>query len=222
MKKASALTGAFGLVMCFGVAFAAVALGARAINGIAESYQPGDILYDEGPQLFQAWLKRNHENGDLNPQSVAHRILIMPISARRDTVISMARSDFWPDIVRSEAERRALLGVVEEGLVQALATAPSAGDLWLAASQIRSRTTGFDKQAETYLRASYLMAPREGDLARLRHIYLSSVGPLLREPLEAERQRDRVTVARLYPAFDKKFQDWLDKKQEGGLDALRR
>jgi hypothetical protein len=134
----------------------------------------------------------------------------------------MMRPGYWSAIAQSEAERQALLGIVEDGLVEALATAPSAGGLWLAASKIRSQTAGFDRQAEDYLKASYLTAPREGDIARLRLVYVGAVGPLLRSALEEDRQRDRETVRDLYPAFETKYQEWLDTNRKGGIDDLRR
>jgi hypothetical protein len=222
MKRARGGAGLFGLVLCLCIGLAASALGLKALAGISGAYEPGDILYDEGPDLFQAWLKRHHAAGDLNAAAIAGRILIMPISSRRATVNAMMRPGYWSAIVKSETERRALLGTVEDGLVEALATAPAAGGLWLVASKVRSLTSGFDRQAEAYLKASYLTAPREGDIARLRLVYVAAVGPLMRATMDGDRLRDRETVRTLYPAFDKKYQDWLDTSRRAGIDELRR
>ena len=222
MKRARRGAGPLGLVLCLCVGLAATVLGARALDGIAASYEPADILYDEGPDLFQAWLKRHSQEGNLDSRSVAQRLLVMPISARRATVNAMMRPGYWSAIAQSEAERRTLLTSVEGGLVEALGTAPTAGGLWLAASKVRSQTSGFDQKAEDYVRASYLTAPREGDIARLRLVYVSVVGPLMRTAFEEDHRRDRETVRELFPAFDRKYQDWFDAKAKGGIDDLRR
>ena len=108
------------------------------------------------------------------------------------------------------------------GAGKSQATAPTAGGLWLAASKVRSQTSGFDQKAEDYLRASYLTASREGDIARLRLVYVSVIGPLMRTAFEEEHLRDRETVRELFPAFDRKYQDWVDARAKGGIDDLRR
>jgi hypothetical protein len=208
------------LCLCIGIA--TTGLGIRGLGNIAVSYDPDDILYDDGPELFQVWLRREHRQGSLDADSVARRILTMPIGRRRATVIAMMRPDYLAAASGSEAERRELLARLEAGIVKALSTAPTAGDLWLAASKVRSQISGFDRKAESYLAASYLTAPREGDVALIRHVYASAVTPLMRTPMTSERDRDRAIVETLQPAFGEKVDDWLDRTQEGLPDGLRR
>lgn len=209
----------YGLVVCACIGIATVVLGWRSLAIVADSYESGDILYDEGPELFQAWLRREHKHGRLTPKSVARRLLIMPIGSRRATVAAMTRPDYFSSVADNEMERRKLLIGVEDGIVEALGTAPSAGDLWFAASHVRSRTTGFDRIAEDYLAASYLTAPREGDLARMRHVFLAGVAPLLRTPMEAERDRDRAIIAAIYPRFEDAYRNWRQARQKGRSGA---
>lgn len=211
----------YGLAMCACIGLAAAALGARSLWAISDSFEAGDIFYDEGPDLFQAWLRREHQREALTPSLISRRLLIMPIVSRRATVAAMMRPDFLSPVIDDEAARREVILKLEDGIVEALGTAPSAGDLWFAASLIRSRIVGFDRVAEDYLAASYLTAPREGDLARLRYVYLSQVAPLLRAPMTVERDRDRAIVANVYPAFEKIYVKWQRSREEGSSDASR-
>ena len=209
MKRHRALSRLAGLFLCLFAGIASAALGVSGLAEVRSSYEPEDILYDEGPELFRQWLGRGYREGSLNAQSVSGRILVMPIGARRALVTAMMKPDFVSALADQEADRRILQELMEDGLLKALETAPTAGGLWLAASKIRSQSTGFDRRAEDYLAASYLTAPREGDIARLRVLYVSDVGALLRDSMETERERDWATAREIDPAFDKKFQAWL-------------
>ena len=222
MRKSSTGPDIYGLVVCACIGIATSLLGWRSLAAVAGSYEMGDILYDEGPELFQAWLRREQKSGGPTPQSIAQRLLLMPIGSRRATVVAMTRPDFLSPVVDNEADRQSLLISLEDGIVEALGTAPSSGDLWFAASYVRSRTTGFDRIAEDYLAASYLTAPREGDLARLRHVYIANVSPLLRTPMEAERDRDRAIIAAIYPRFENAYRKWEQSRQKVRPDAARR
>lgn len=221
MKRARSESGLLLLLACLGVGFATSGLGAWTLGNLSESYHPGDILYDDGPKLFQAWLVRRLEQGDLDRDAVGRRLLVMPIASRRATANAMMGADFWDPVIETESERNSLLEIVEDGLVDALRKAPAAGELWLAASKIRTQTSGFDDLAEGYLTASYLTAPREGGLVRSRIVFVNSVDPLLRSDLDDERQRDRTTARTLFPRFEAKLQDWLDSRDKGNSDARR-
>ena len=222
MRRVSAVRRLFGLFVCLAVGLGSFGLGAVSLAKLSSSFQPEDILYDEGPGLFQAWLIRHHKSGDLTPAAVSQRILFMPIAARRSTVNAMMGRDFWAAIGGPEAKRRTMLTTIENGLVGALAKAPSAGDLWLAASKIRSQTSGFDHRAANYLAASYLMSPREGSLVRSRIVFAASVEPMLRMPLAEERERDMVIARELYPGFERKVQNWLDARERERADTKRK
>ena len=210
-----------GLALCACIGLAAAVLGSRSLWAIADSFGASDIFYDEGPELFQVWLQRRHQRDGMTPTLIARRLLVMPIDSRRATVAAMTWPDFLSPVIDDEAARREVIHKLEDGIVEALRTAPSAGDLWFAASHIRSQVAGFDRVAEDYLAASYLTAPREGDLARLRYVYLNQVAPLMRAPMTVERNRDRATVASVYPAFEKIYVKWQRSRQEGSSDALR-
>jgi len=222
MRKHRAGPDSYGLVICACIGIATAILGFRSLAVVAESYEAGDILYDEGPELFQVWLRREQKRDRLGPQSIARRLLIMPIGSRRATVAAMTQPDFLASVADSESERRDLLVNLEDGIVAALGIAPSAGDLWFAASYVRSRTTGFDRIAEDYLAASYLTAPREGDLAKMRHVYLAGVAPLLRAPMAAERDRDRATIAAIYPRFEIAYRKWQQSLRKERSEVSRR
>lgn len=213
MRKADA-AGLFGLIACLAIGVASLSLGAASTAGLAGIFQPDDILHDEGPDLFQAWLARRVARGDLSPEAISRRVLRMPIAARRETVNAMMAPQFGAAVTRTEAQRRRLLQQLEEGLIVALGNSPSAGELWLAAAKIRTQTIGFDQQAEDYLAASYLMAPRAGALVRSRLVFAASVEPFLRVSLDEERGRDRANARKLYPHFERGFAAWQSSLQQ--------
>ena len=66
----------------------------------------------------------------------------------------------------------------------------ASGAMWLAAAKLRTLQDGFDATAETYLRRSYVLAPKEAGVAADRLAFTASIRLLVRENIDAEFQRD--------------------------------
>ena len=93
-------------------------------------------------------------------------------------------------LARSETERRRFIAISSRGLKEALSRAPLSGAMWLAAAKLRTLQDGFDATAETYLRRSYVLAPKEAGVAADRLAFTGSIRPLLRGDFETDFARD--------------------------------
>ena len=213
MKPASLFNGTLVLVTSLAIGLASIGLGSRALVGLTNSYQPADILYNDGPDLFTVWLERHWGSEKAQPEAIGQRLLAMPIVARRAVADALMQDRYLERVIEREDRRGAFLESLELGLIGALSIAPSSGELWLAASRIRSQRLGFDAKAEEFLAMSYLMAPREANVARARLIFAASVSPLLRRDFSEHRARDLEIVRTIYPALARRHRNWFASRE---------
>ncbi len=87
--------------------------------------------------------------------AVAERLRTMRIDKRRALVHALMSDRYLESLWSDKKDRRANLGALLKGVLQALSSSPLEGDLWLAAARLRRRFSGFDEQAERYLAASF-------------------------------------------------------------------
>lgn len=219
MKPSSLLNGPLVLITSLAIGLSSIGLGARALVGLANSYQPEDVLYDDGPDLFKVWLERHFDSENPQPAAIGRRLLAMSIVNRRAVADALTQDRYLEHVVKGEVGRGRFLEALELGLIEALSIAPSSGDLWLAASRIRTQRLGFDAKAEDFLAMSYLMAPREANIARTRLIFSVSVSPLVRRDFAEDRARDLEIVRARYPDLERRHRNWFasrDAKKAAG------
>ena len=213
MKPSSLLNGPLVLITSLAIGLSSIGLGARALVGLENSYQLGDVLYADGPDLFRVWLERHFDSQNPQPAAIGQRLLAMSIVNRRAVADALTQDRYLEHIVKGEVGRSRFLEALELGLIQALAIAPSSGDLWLAASRIRTQRLGFDAKAEDFLAMSYLMAPREANIARTRLIFAVSVSPLVRRDFAEDRARDLEIVRARYPELERRHRKWFANRE---------
>ena len=165
------------------------------MTSLSSAFRTADIFYQKPVAAFAAWLSALPEPVNIagvtlheedQARAIANRLLYLPISPRRAILSAMMDDAFWSRLARSENERRRFLAISSRGLDEALSRAPLSGAMWLAAAKLRTLQDGFDATAETYLRRSYVLAPREAGVAADRLAFTASVRPLLRGDLETD------------------------------------
>jgi hypothetical protein len=112
--------------------------GVKAFLNLEQVYRPDDIAYSESNQTF--------------------------LDQRRALVHALLSDPFLKTMWNDDRDRRGTLGALLGGVLQALASSPLEGDLWLAAARLRRSLMGFDEEGERYLTASFRYTPREVDL----------------------------------------------------------
>jgi hypothetical protein len=188
-----------GLVVTGIVGVLALFLGLMMMSSLSSGYRMADIFYQQPVAGFAAWLSALpvDDAADTAPddgEAIANRLLLLPVSPRRAILSAMTDNAFWSGLTRSEADRRRFIAMSSRGLDKALSRAPLSGAMWLAAAKLRTLQDGFDATAETYLRRSYVLAPKEAGVAADRLAFLLSIRPLLRGDFDADFERDNRIV----------------------------
>ncbi len=202
-----------GLVFAAVTGLSAFLAGVTMMTSLSSSFRTAEIFYQNPVAGFSAWLLALPEpvdaadisgsadigGADAGPdegraRAIAGRLLLLPVSPRRAILSAMMNDPFWSGLARSEADRRRFIAVSSLGLDEALRRAPLSGAMWLAAAKLRTLQDGFDAKAETYLRRSYVLAPKEAGVAADRLAFTGSIRPLLRDDFDAEFERDSQIV----------------------------
>ncbi len=188
-----------GLAIASAVGVSALFIGLLMVTNLSSAYRMADIFYQQPVAGFAAWLSALPEPVDVaadtglddgQATAIANRLLLLPVSPRRAILSAMTNDAFWSRLARSETERARFIVISSRGLDEALSRAPLSGAMWLAAAKLRTLQDGFDATAETYLRRSYVLAPKEAGVAADRLAFTASIRPLVRENIDAEFQRD--------------------------------
>lgn len=197
-----------GLAMAGAVGVVALFTGLMTMTSLTSAYRTADILYQQPVAGFAAWLSGLPEPvdgstdigpGDGQARAIADRLLLLPVSPRRAILSAMTDDAFWSGLAPSEADRRRFIALSSGGLDLALSRAPLSGAMWLAAAKLRTLQDGFDATAETYLRRSHVLAPREAGVAADRLVFTGSIRLLLRGDFEADFVRDSRVVCQAEP-----------------------
>jgi len=189
-----------GLAIAGAVGMLALFTGLMMMISLSSAYRTADIFYQQPVASFAAWLSALPAPVDVagpsdsQARAIADRLLLLPVSPRRAILSAMMDDAFWSDLARSEAGHRRLIAVSSEALDDAMLRAPLSGAMWLAAAKLRTLQHGFDATAETYLRRSYVLAPREAGVAADRLAFTASIRPLLRGDFDADFARDNRIV----------------------------
>jgi len=192
-----------GLAFAAAIGLLAFLAGLMMMASLSSSFRPADIFYQQPVAGFAAWLTTLPEPADAVAdtgsndglaRAIADRLLLLPVSPRRAILSAMMDDAFWSGLARSEADRQRFITVSSRGLDEALSRAPLSGAMWLAAAKLRTLQDGFDAMAETYLRRSYVLAPKEAGVAADRLAFLLSIRPLLRGDFDAGFSRDNRIV----------------------------
>ena len=185
-----------GLAISSAVGVLALFTGLMMMSSLSSAYRTADIFYQQPVASFAAWLSVLPEpvgvagRADSQATAIADRLLLLPVSPRRAILSAMMDNGFWSGLTRSEEDRRRFIAISSRGLDEALSRAPLSGAMWLAAAKLRTLQDGFDAKAETYLRRSYVLAPKEAGVAADRFAFLLSIRPLLRGDFDAGFSRD--------------------------------
>ena len=91
----------------------------------------------------------------------------------------MAGREFWEPFAGQEGGPKTVQRQVRDGVLMALQSSPTAGDLYLTAAWLEALTDGFGLRGRELLRASHVFAPRELSLVRGRLRLAALVWPLL-------------------------------------------
>ncbi len=193
-----------GLAIASAVGVSALFIGLLTVTNLSSAYRMADIFYQQPVAGFAAWLSALPDPFDVaadtapddtgpddgQARAIANRLLLLPVSPRRAILSAMTNDAFWSRLARSETERRRFIAISSRGLKEALSRAPLSGAMWLAAAKLRTLQDGFDATAETYLRRSYVLAPKEAGVAADRLAFTGSIRPLLRGDFETDFARD--------------------------------
>jgi hypothetical protein len=207
-KHSLRLPDRIGLAIASAVSVLALFTGLMMMTDLSSSFRPADIFYQRPVAAFAAWLLALPEPVDVaadtgsddgQARAIAYRLLLLPVSPRRAILSAMMDNDFWSGLARSEADRRRFIAVSSRALDLALLRAPLSGAMWLAAAKLRTLQDGFDATAETYLRRSYVLAPREAGVAADRLAFIVEVRALLRADFETDFARDSRIVCQTEP-----------------------
>ena len=185
---------------------------------LSSAFRPADILYQQPVAAFAAWLSRLPESAEASAgaglqeeqaSAIASRLLLLPISSRRAVLSAMMDDAVWSTLAPSEESRRRFLALSSRALQEALSKAPLDGAMWLAAAKLRTLQEGFDRTAETFLRRSYVLAPREAMVAADRLAFAGLIRPLARENIDSEFQRDSDIVCQTRPKRYRALKEFL-------------
>lgn len=208
-----------GLVITSVVGVLALFAGLMMMTSLSSAYRTADIFYQQPVARFAAWLAALPEPDDVaadtghddgQARAIADRLLLLPVSPRRAILSAMTNDAFWSGLARSEADRRRFIAVSSRGLAEALSRAPLSGAMWLAAAKLRTLQDGFDATAETYLRRSYVLAPKEAGVAADRLAFTASIRPLLRGEIDADFSRDIRIVCQTSPRRHRALSRFFD------------
>ena len=187
---------------------ATAAAGITGLLHIKKSHRFGEIFVTASPLTFQSWFAARLErdsSGDRTADDtdlvsdMAGRLLLMRLDQRFALVQAMMQDRFWSELTFNETNRQRALTIAEEGIMQALALSPGAGELWLMAAKVRTMRAGFDHRAARYLHASHVLSAGEGAVVRARFVFSTGLLPLLRGQAFREFRRDAEIVERLDP-----------------------
>ncbi len=189
-----------GLAIAGAVGMLALFTGLMMMISLSSAYRTADIFYQQPVASFAAWLSALPApvgvagRADSQATAIADRLLLLPVSPRRAILSAMMDNGFWSGLTRSEEDRRRFIAISSRGLDEALSRAPLSGAMWLAAAKLRTLQDGFDAMAETYLRRSYVLAPKEAGVAADRLAFTASIRPLLRGDFDVGFSRDNRIV----------------------------
>ena len=197
--------------MALGIA--TLAGGVSLARQTLAAYSESDVPPVRSAHSFRVWLRDqarqsygdmavsnmagDDTSGDTNTalaKAIAARLLLSPIQVRREIAAAAVSGGFFDGVVASERDRQILIIAMAAGVRRALASAPAAGDLWLAAAYLETVSTGFGPNARRALANSWLMAPRAASLAPARLRFAASLGDLLGVRERASMDRDRALV----------------------------
>lgn len=168
-------------------------LGATTFSELKRSYREQDLALSESPHTFRLWFLKScrvERSAQACADRVSGRLNIMQLGQRQVLVQSLMSDTYLKSLWTSDADRRATIGMLLNGVLEALTTSPLDGDLWLAAARLRRRQNGFDEVASRYLEASFRYAPREPFLVVDRLFLAAQVSPLLSDELMKFGRRD--------------------------------
>lgn len=187
--------------------------GAVNLWSLRDIYRGADLAVSETPDSFRVWLFEEFRAPDAKLSAVsshvARRLLWVPVDKRRSVANALMRIEFWDAFDRQEGGRRVAQRLTRDGILLALRSAPTSGDLYLTASWLESVTDGFGTRGQALLEASHVFAPRELAAIRGRLILGGRVWPLLspeqRKALQADLAIFRSVDAPGAAAFEKRL-----------------
>jgi hypothetical protein len=168
-------------------------MGVLSLKELSRIYREEDLAFGESPPTFRFWFlkaRQGRVSDAALAKAVAKRLTIMRVEQRRAVVHALMSDEFLEGFSQNTRDLRSNLGVLLRGSLEALASSPLSGDLWLAAARIERRLNGYDEAAARYLAASVRYAPREVHLAADRLSLMTAVAPLLSDELKEASRRD--------------------------------
>lgn len=174
-------------------------LGGYQLFRLDNTHQRNEVLYSVSPVTLKAWLATLDQADFQNARRLADRLIGMTLPQRRDTVLAVARTDYFETMGIDFAAQRRLQMMMLEALRQALAMAPALGDLWFLAASLHRRLFGFDETVQRYLELSFTYSPKEVDVVLERLRMTSLAWPLLNDRLKEIVGRDIHIVDQVYP-----------------------
>ena len=109
----------------------------------------------EQPASFRAWLLGVVAEPDQThtTKRIATRLLVMPMASRRNAADAMTGRAFWEPFAGQEGSLKTVQRQVRDGVLMALQSSPTAGDLYLTAAWLEALTDGFGLRGRELLRA---------------------------------------------------------------------
>lgn len=146
--------------------------GLLLLRHMSDLYRTVDLGYRQSEQTFYDWLApeviKHGPKSDFLVNLIAHRLLIMSTTDRRDAVNSMMIDMFWDELAPPATDRKPIFALLDKSTRIALASDPLSGELWLFAAWLRTKMGGFDNKAAEDLVLSQRFTPRESALVLQR------------------------------------------------------
>ena len=108
----------------------------------------------EQPASFRAWLLGIVAEPDQThtTKRIATRLLVMPMASRRNSADAMTGREFWEPFAVQEGSLKYVQRQVRDGVLMALQSSPTSGDLYLTAAWLEALTDGFGLRGRELLR----------------------------------------------------------------------
>jgi len=186
-------------------------LGLVQLQRLERTHLPQELLYPVSDQTLLLWLRTQNPGAPETVALIRDRLLDLTLEQRREAVAALAGNRFWAALDPEPQMQRSWQEVALAATEQAVAKAPTAGDLWLLAGVLRTRLAGLDRVAQGYVELSATYAPREMDLVITRLTLLGVAWPLLGEALQDVVQQDLAVAEVAYPDRARQFRAFLEQ-----------
>jgi hypothetical protein len=184
------------------IAILLAGFGGWQLLRLSTAYTADDLTYNQTPKAMQAWLAglyRQTGTSDERVEKISRRLILMSMPLRRQTVLSMARPEFWTELTSDFRQRVVMQQDMAAAIALALSRAPTNGELWFLSAKLDIDQQGVSDEALKRLGLSAVYAPKAGELALARLLVLQRNWKFLDDEARQVMTRDFSVVAAANP-----------------------